>query len=437
MRNTQALITEVALPGAAARAGVRAGDRLLAVNGRAVRDVIDVQVYAAEATLTLEVKRAGKRLVLNVDRRYGEPLGLGFAEPLFDGIRRCHNRCDFCFVAQMPRGMRPTLYVRDDDYRLSFLHGSYITLTNLTEEDWARIEAQHLSPLYVSVHATEAEVRRSLLRHPQAGEIVAQLRRLVAMGIEVHTQAVLIPGRNDGVHLDRTIDDLAALYPGVADLTVVPVGLTRYHAPGLRPFTREEARATLEQIVAWQGRLRPKLGVNFVYPSDEWFLRAGREASPIPPLDAYDGRLPLLMENGVGMVRDFLEHRDALEEALGELGVTSQTWVTGQLFAAELRAFAGSFTAQTGVAVAVVGVPNRTFGETVTVAGLLTVRDVLAALPPDYPLGEAVILPAVMFRGPEGQALDGGRPLDVAEATDRPVYLVGREDATWQVTRAA
>ncbi len=437
MRGAQGLITDVALSSTAARAGVRAGDRLLAINGRTVRDVIDVQVYAAEAMLTLEVERAGKRLVLRVDRRYGEPLGLSFAEPLFDGIRRCHNRCDFCFVAQMPRGMRPTLYVRDDDYRLSFLHGSYITLTNLTEEDWARIKAQHLSPLYVSVHATEAEVRRKLFRSPQAGEIVAQLRRLVAMGIEVHTQAVLIPGRNDGAHLDRTIDDLAALYPGVADLTVVPVGLTRYHAPGLRPFTGGESQAVLEQIAVWQERLRPALGVNFVYPSDEWFLRAGQEAFPIPPLNAYDGRLPLLMENGVGVTRDFLEHREALEDMLGRLGFASQTWVTGQLFAARLRTFAENFTARKGVDVAVVDVPNRTFGEMVTVAGLLTVSDVLTALPPAHLLGEAVILPAVMFRGPEGQALDEGRPSDVAKATGRPVYLVGREKATWQVTRAA
>jgi len=408
-----ATISGVEAKSTAARAGVHTGDRLLTLNGAPLRDVIDVQVCAAEPELVFEIERAGQPLTLRSRRRYGEPLGLSFETELFDGkIRACRNACEFCFVSQMAPGMRAPLYVKDDDYRLSFLHGNYVTLTNLDEADWERIAEQYLSPLYVSVHATEPEVRGGLMRNPRAGDILAHLDRLAGDGIVVHTQAVLAPGRNDGAHLDRTIADLAARYPAVATLTVVPVGLTRWHTPTLRPYTDAEAAAVLQQTLAWQTRLRAELGVGFVYPSDEWFLRAG---VPIPPLEAYDGLLPALVENGVGMVRLFLNGWPETQRRLADLGGPRQTWVTGALFAPTLRAQAAEFAAAPGLEVNVVAVPNRTFGETVTVAGLLTVADVIAALR-DAPPADVIVLPDEMFRGPEGCSLDGRWLATVTEA---------------------
>ncbi len=414
----------------AARAGLRAGDVLLAINGLPLRDVIDVQVYAAEPELDFLVERAGQQITLRARRRYGQALGLAFDAELFDGkIHACRNNCDFCFVSQMAPGLRGALYVKDDDYRLSFLHGNYITLTNLDETDWRRIEEQFLSPLYVSVHATEPDVRVGLMHNPRAGQIMEQLTHLAEIGIEVHTQAVLAPGRNDGAHLDRTIADLSALHPAVADLTVVPVGLTRWHTPHLRPYTDAEAAAVLTQTLAWQARLRETLGIGFVYTSDEWFLRA---RVPVPPLEAYDDLLPAFVENGVGMVRLFLDGWPALQAELTRLGGSRQTWVTGTLFAPVLREQAQTFAAATGLAVDVVAVPNRAFGETITVAGLLTVDDIVAALRDCAP-GDVVVLPAEMFRGPDDCALDGKGAADVRAATGAPVVVIAQTEGGWQI----
>lgn len=403
----------------AARLGLRPGDELLAINGHPLRDLIDVQFYGAEERLTLRVRREGTEQTLRARRRYDEPLGLDFVQPLFDGeIRRCTNRCEFCFVAQMPRGLRPSLSIKDDDYRYSFLFGSYITLTNLTEEDWARIGEQHLSPLYVSVHATDPDLRRRVLGNPRAPDIMDDLRRLARMGIEVHTQLVLVPGLNDGPHLDRSIGDLADLYPSVRSVSVVPVGLTKYHRGGCRPYTLPEMRGVWEQVTTWQRRLRGRLGVRFVYLSDEWILRLGER---IPPHAAYDGLD--LRENGVGLVRSLLDRWRSVERRLSAIGGPEQTWVTGELMAPVLEGLAAKFADRTGIRAEVVPVPNRFFGETVTVAGLLTGQDVVAHLR-ERALQEIVVLPAVMFRGPEGQSLDEMRPDDLARALGRPVFLV-------------
>ena len=423
---TVGLITGVAAKSAAERCGLRPGDGLLAVNEYPVRDVIDVQVLGSEPELALLYERDGVQHTCSVRRRYGEPLGLSFAQDLFDGRPRvCRNRCEFCFVRQMKPGLRAPLYIKDDDYRLSFLHGNYITLTNLDAADWQRIEEQFLSPLYVSVHATDPAVRIDLMRNPAAGPILEQLRRLADLGIEVHTQAVLVPGRNDGAHLDRTISDLAALYPAVRDVTVVPVGLTRWHAPDLRVYADVEAAAVLDAALAWQTRLRSELGVGFVYPSDEWFLRA---RAPLPDVAAYDDLLPALIENGVGTTRRFLDGWDPLVTVLSGLG-RDQTWVTGELFAPTLRERAQLFAERSGSRVDVVSVRNRFFGETVTVAGLLTVEDVIHALKA-RDLGQSIILPGEMFRGPDGCSLDGEIPEAVARATDRPVYVVTQEGSS-------
>ncbi|MCX7855763.1 MAG: DUF512 domain-containing protein [Anaerolineae bacterium] len=403
----------------AARLGLRPGDELLEINGHPLRDLIDVQFYGAEERLVLRVRREGEEQILRARRRYDEPLGLDFTHPIFDtDIRRCNNRCEFCFVTQMPRGLRPSLYIKDDDYRYSFLFGSYITLTNLTEEDWARIGEQHLSPLYVSVQATDPDLRRRVLGNPRAPNVMDGLRRLARMGIEVHTQLVLVPGLNDGPYLDRSIGDLADLYPSVRSVSVVPVGLTKYHRGGCRPYTLTEMRGVWEQVTAWQRRLRRRLGVRFVYLSDEWILRLGEK---IPSRAAYDGLD--LRENGVGLVRSLLDRWRSVERTLSAIGGPGQTWVTGELMAPVLEGLAAKFADRTGIRAEVVPVPNRFFGETVTVAGLLTGQDVVARLR-ERPPQEKVVLPAVMFRGPEGQSLDEMRPEDLTRALERPVFLV-------------
>lgn len=402
-----------------ARLGVKPGDVLLAINSHPVRDVIDVQFYAADDFLTLRLRRQGQEMTLRGRRRYEEPLGLQFAQPTFDqGIRRCNNHCEFCFVSQMPPGLRPSLYVRDDDYRYSFLFGNYITLTNLSQEDWRRIEQQHLSPLYVSVHATDPHLRRRMLGNPHAPDVVAQLHRLTRTGIEVHTQLVLLPGVNDGPHLDRSLRDLADLYPAVRSVSVVPVGLTRYHRGKCRPYTPHEMEAVFIQVTTWQRECLARLGVRFVHLSDEWYLRQGQE---VPSASEYDGLD--LTENGVGLVRRFL---DGWEQAKGQGGMlpapSEVTLVTGKLFAPVLRRVAAEWAAASGSAIEVVSVANRFFGPTVTVAGLLTGQDVITQLQATPARGE-VVLPAAMFGGPRGQSLDEMRPQEVEEALGRPVII--------------
>jgi putative radical SAM enzyme (TIGR03279 family) len=396
------VISAVALGSLAERAGLQAGDELLAINGHVLRDVIDAQFYAAEEYLALEVRRGEETFTVEAERRYGQPLGLDFAESTFDGIRRCDNHCEFCFVAQMPAGLRKPLYVKDDDYRLSFLTGSYVTLTNLTADDWARIEEQRLSPLYVSVHATDLDLRRRVLRNPNVPDVVSQLRRLAELDVEVHTQIVVTPGLNDGPHLDRSIGDLAELYPALLSVSIVPVGLTRFHRGKCRVHTDVEMRRVFERVTAWRARLRERFGGNFVHLSDEWYLRLGED---VPETSAYDGLD--LTENGVGLVRRFLDAHQAYP--------ASYTLVTGTLFAPVLRAVADTD---------VIPITNHFFGATVTAAGLLTGQDVIAQLQ-GRELGAVVVLPAAMFGGPEGQSLDGMWPQEIGEALGREVVLAG------------
>ena len=404
------VISAVGLDSLAGRVGLQPGDELVSINGHYLRDVIDVRFYSAEEHLALRGRRNGEEFTVEAGRRYDESLGLEFAHPTFDGIRRCNNHCEFCFVAQMGPGLRRSLYVKDDDYRYSFLFGNYLTLTNLDEGDWDRIGEQHISPLYVSVHVTDPDLRRRFLCSPAAPDVMIQLRRLAGLGVEVHTQIVVMPGFNDGPHLDRSIGDLAGLYPAVRSVSLVPVGLTRYHRGGCRLHTDAEMCVVLEQAAGWQARLQERLGVYFAYLSDEWYLRLGEE---VPPTAAYDGLD--LTENGVGLVRRFMEVGDwRLQRPVSNL--QSLTLVTGTLFAPVLRSLVAGLPAD------VVPVVNRFFGETVTVAGLLTGRDVVAQLR-ERDLGDVVALPPAMFGGPEGQSLDEMWPQEVGEALGREVMV--------------
>jgi putative radical SAM enzyme (TIGR03279 family) len=406
------LITAVAPRSLAERVGLQAGDELLSINDQTVRDVIDVQFYAAEERLTLQVCRHDRgEFIVKAERRYDEPLGLEFKQPTFDGIRGCTNRCEFCFVTQMPPHLRRSLYIKDDDYRYSFLFGSYVTLTGLDEADWQRIGEQYLSPLYVSVHATDLELRRRILDRSNAPDVMAQLRRLIDLEIEVHAQIVVIPGLNDGEHLDRSIDDLVGLYPGVRSVSVVPVGLTRFHRGGCRVHTEVEMREVFWQVSKWQARLCAQLGVSFVYLSDEWYLRLGED---VPSLETYDG--VDLTENGVGLTRRFLE-TVGCEAGSRITNHESRTLVTGALFAPILQRVTAELAD-----VDVVPVINRFLGETVTVAGLLTGQDVVAQLQ-GRDLRDVVVLPPAMFGGPEGQSLDEMWPQAIEEALEREVVV--------------
>ena len=253
--------------------GLQPGDELLAINDNPVEDVIDVQFYAADEEITLTVRRDDTLLTVEATRDYNQALGLEFTHPTFDtDIRRCNNLCEFCFVLQMAPRFRRTLYIKDDDYRYSFLFGHYVTLTNLTDHDWWRIEHMQLSPLYVSVHVSDLEARRKYLRNKNAPDILEQIRWLGERGIEVHTQIVVTPEVNDGEWLEQSIADLEKLWPTVQSVSVVPVGLTKQHKYQMRTHTKEEAAVSLDYVESMQAKFLDQFGVRFVYPTDEWYL---------------------------------------------------------------------------------------------------------------------------------------------------------------------
>jgi putative radical SAM enzyme (TIGR03279 family) len=440
-------IASVAPGSLAAELDLRPGDELLAINDHPLRDVIDVQFYSAQEALDLLVRRDDELTLYEAERDYDQPLGIEFTHPTFDvDIRRCNNLCEFCFVLQTAPRMRRTLYVKDDDYRYSFLQGHYVTLTNLSDEDWARIEEQHLSPLYVSVHATDLALRRQILRNPGAPDVLAQLDWLGQRGVETHTQVVVTPGLNDGPHLDRSITDLATLWPAVRSVSVVPVGITRHHKYGHRPNTHAEARVVFDQVSAWQQKFLAELGVRFAYLTDEWYLLL---EEPIPPAEAYDDLA--LQENGLGMVREFLDEWRGL--GIGDWGLGIRDWghlhlspqvqvsgigkvtlVTGTLFGPVLSTVAAEFGKMTGVEVEVVPVVNRRLGETITVAGLLMGHDIIQQLQ-GRELGDLVILPRITFDHPDGIALDDVSPEQIAQALDRKVVLADTMRDVWEAVQ--
>jgi putative radical SAM enzyme (TIGR03279 family) len=396
---------------AAQTAGLLPGDRLLAINGTPLRDVIDFHFHAGEDTLRVDLVREGRPRSSTLRRRWDTDLGIELLPPRPAEISTCANKCVFCFIHQLPRGMRKSLYVKDDDYRLSFLHGNYITLTDLAEEDFQRIIDQRLSPLYISVHATDPELRHVLLGAPRIrGDLLPRMERLATAGITMHAQIVLCPDWNDGVHLERSVRELVCFSPRVATVAVVPVGLTRYRErlPRLRPVTSDEARELVSTIEVWQAEFLSRLGVRFVYAADELYLLGGLE---LPPARAYEG-FPLL-EDGVGLVRRFT---DGFLRAARRLPRASSrprrvSVVTGEMFAPRLTALLEQFGVD-GLHVSVVPTPNEFFGGTVSVAGLLTGQDILRALA-CRPVGDLVLVPGVALKDGPGVFLDDLTPGDL------------------------
>jgi putative radical SAM enzyme (TIGR03279 family) len=385
---------------------LEAGDRLVAINDRAVADLIDVEVASRQEELKIEVlKQDGECWQLDFEKDADEPLGLEFPHP---EPNQCGNNCIFCFVHQLPRGLRKTLYVKDEDYRFSYLYGAYVTLTNIDEADIRRITEQRLSPLYVSVHATDEALRRRLLG--RSGPPIRELlQRLTAAGIELHTQIVLCPGINDGAALRQTIEELYALYPGVRSLAVVPVGLTRYRQslPPLRLPSSDEAVAVLDLLQGYQQRFLVAGGSRFVFAADEFYLRAQR---PFPELEAYEDLSQL--ENGVGMIPLFRHEAGQVLEEAEPLCARSVSTITGVSAAAEVQQFVAALAEKTGVRILLHLIRNEFFGERVSVAGLLAGRDVLQQLR-GRELGEVLLIPDVMLKEGEDVFLDDLSLLDL------------------------
>lgn len=341
------------------------GSRIVRINGELVRDVIDYRFLEADALLEVEVANpTGESTIYEIEKDAGEGLGI---LPAPDAVRQCANKCVFCFVDGNPTGARRALHLKDDDFRLSFTYGSYVTLTNLGPRGFERLIEQRLSPLYVSVHATDPAVRQRMLGVELGGGIVEQLRQLTSAGLEVHTQIVLCPEWNDGAHLDRTIDDLWQLGTGVLSLSVVPVGLTQYNLNNpIRLLTEREAAQALRQIEGARTRSLRARGISWAYAADELFFAAGQ---PVPGPEYYDD-WPLT-ENGVGAVRRFVDEFDAGIATLPALAGRRVGIVTGTRMAEVIAPLARRMAAHTGAAVSVLGVVNTMFGETVTTAGLL------------------------------------------------------------------
>ena len=368
------------------------GTRVVRINGQRVRDGIDFAFLLGDPAVALEaVSPAGERFVYEIERDPETPIGL-VPEP--DKIRECANKCVFCFIDGNPKDARRSLWLRDDDFRLSFTYGSYVTLTNLGPRGLQRLVDQRISPLYVSVHATEPEVRERLLVNRRAGLIMEQLSFLLAEGLEVHTQVVLCPEWNDGAHLDRTIDELWSLGPGVRSLSVVPVGLTKYNENRpVRRLSALEAATAIAQVERARSRAVGRRETCWAYAADEMFLIAGME---VPGVAYYDDLS--LTENGVGAVRRFLDDLDAGMGALPDLSGRRIRVVTGRSMAPWIEARAGRLGAGTRADVQVLAVTNNYFGEGVTVAGLLAGRDMRAALG-EGRRGDVVLLPAEAVNG--------------------------------------
>lgn len=396
-------------PGSIAEAaGIRPGDRLMEINGKPVRDFLDYQFLMTDAELLLTLRKpSGEVVQTAVTKEVDADLGVDFGgKATFDGVYVCRNNCIFCFVHQQPRGMRPSLNLMDDDYRLSFLHGNFVTLVGMEPEHWQRILEQRLSPLYISVHATDDHLREFLMGTPRARGIMQQLRELAAAGISFHTQVVACPGLNDGPALDRTVADLITLGPeALLSISVVPVGLTRYRDGlyPLRTYTAAEAAALIDQVEAWQQKLLPDWEFPVVYASDEWYILAGREVPPASFYGNYDQ-----LENGVGMVRLFLEELQGLEPRIPAALPSPRrvTVVTGRLGGPFLQQAVDRLNRIAGLHARLVVVENEFYGSTVTCAGLLTGRDMLLHLAAQPEPGDLVVLPAVALRDGDGRTLD-------------------------------
>lgn len=435
-------VSSVANNSTARELGLEKGDKLVRINNSTVSDIIDYHILTCEKALKLEIiKQSGERVIVDIRKDEYESLGLFFEEDIPGGIRHCCNKCVFCFVDQLPSGLRDTLYVRDDDYRHSFLYGNYVSLTNLDQADWERVKRMRLSPLYVSVHSTDPDLRAALFGNPRARRIMEQLKELAEAGITVHTQVVVCPGINDGEKLDQTLRDLASLWPAVSSVSVVPVGVTKYQKYEnslFYPVDRALARDLITRVEGIQLECLRNLGYRLVFAADELYLKAGEQ---IPAGEYYED-FPQL-ENGVGMARLFMDELAMLlEEVPSRVKPRKTLIITGVLVADIISEAAKQLTESVaGVEAAVLPVENRFFGPSVTVTGLLTGQDIAAAVEEHFNSRKdaesavdasdtsdtdktIVVLPDVVFKADADVFLDGFSLKDIKAQIGRQLIVV-------------
>ncbi|AKG21994.1 TIGR03279 family radical SAM protein [Calothrix sp. 336/3] len=422
-----ARITKVLPDSIAAEIGFEVGDAIITINGTRPRDLIDYQFLCADEFLELEViDTKGKTHQVEIEKDYDDDLGLEFETALFDNLIQCNNRCPFCFIDQQPPGKRSSLYYKDDDYRLSFLYGSYLTLTNLPEREWQRIEQMRLSPLYVSVHATEPDVRVRLLKNPRAAQIIEQIKWFQQRRLQIHAQIVVCPGINDGKHLEQTIRDLASFHrgdvPAVASVAVVPVGLTKFRPTEdeLIPVTSEKAKEVIQQVRSLQQEFSQKTGTNCVWLADEWFLIAQIEL----PTEKEYADYPQI-DNGVGSIRLFLKQfADAAQRLLPAKVTPRQfTWVVGNAVETAFQPILNRLNAVEGLQVNMSALSSDYWGQSISVTGLLTAHDLLLKLQ-GQEFGDGIILPSVMLKYGESIFLDDISIEEVARQLKTRIFTV-------------
>ncbi len=423
-------ITEVEPHSRAEKCGILAGDILLAINGHDIRDVLDYRFYLAEKKVVLTLLREEKPVKKKIKKEVYDDIGLIFATPLMDKKQSCRNGCIFCFIDQLPSGLRESLYFKDDDARLSFLHGNYITLTNLTDEDISRIIEMRISPIHVSVHTTNPDLRVRMMKNKRAGEVLSYLDRLSEAGISLRAQIVLCRGINDGEELSRTLSDLASLYPALDSVSVVPAGLTA-HREGLEPlsaYTSEEAKEILLTVSRFADAHYEKHGSRLFFAADELYLAAGL---PLPEEEAYEGYPQL--ENGVGMLRSFYEEASGFLRTVEPLPRSPRrvAVATGAAARPMIEKIVAEATEKHGnLTSKVYEIKNRFFGESITVSGLLTGRDIAAQLK-GQELFDLLLLPRSTLRAEGDLFLCGMTPKELSEELSVPIEFVGEDGAAF------
>ena len=410
MKEKQHVVQNIEAGSVAQEMGIEPGDVLLAINGNEVTDIFDYQYLMQDEYIEVLVRKpSGEEWLLEIDKEYDEDLGIVFENGLMDEYRSCRNKCIFCFIDQMPKGMRETLYFKDDDSRLSFLQGNYVTLTNMSDEDVERIIRYRLSPINISFQTTNPELRCKMLNNRFAGRALEQVKKLYAAGITMNGQIVLCKGINDGAELERSISDLTAYLPHLESVSVVPVGLSKFRDGlyPLEPFNKEDAQEVLKCIHKWQEKIYPEYGLHFVHASDEWYVLAEEE---LPEAERYDGYLQL--ENGVGMLRlqmdEFAEAMVEAEKDKNQYGGQSREMsvVTGRLAYPYMLDMAQRMMEQFAhLNIHVYAITNDFFGELITVSGLLTGRDIIRQLQ-GQSLGDRILLPQNVLRSGENYFLD-------------------------------
>lgn len=423
-------ITDVLPRSRAARAGIEAGDILISINGKEIRDVLDYRFYLADSKIDIVLERNGKRFEKTVKKQEYDDIGLDFETPLMDKKLSCENKCVFCFIDQLPKGMRETLYFKDDDSRLSFLHGNYVTLTNMKERDIDRIIEMHISPVNVSVHTTNPELRCKMMHNKRAGEVLSYLQKLADANIGICAQIVLCKGLNDKEELDRTLHDLIKLYPALQSVAIVPSGLTKFREGlyPLEPFTKEDARSVIAQINAYGDWCLSQYGTRLFFPADEFYIKA---ELPLPSDEFYEDYSQI--ENGVGMLTDFKSSIDFELEDITPYADYSKprsvSIATGYAAYPHILEISKKLE-QTfgGLRISVYKIKNDFFGDSITVAGLLTARDICAQLK-DKELGDALLISAATLRADGEVFLDDITPEELSRELCVEVVPVRNEAA--------